>query len=191
METFVDRRIRHALEHAFLNNLKVSNSTPLDRIARLIRSLQPVSVPGGLRRIGPAGDGGYLLPDDFAGVGACISPGESCECGFDLEMAEMGMDVIMADASVSGPPMRHPRFQFQGKFLDVRSSEHTTTIDDLCKDTESDLVLQMDIEGAEHAVILTMSDSLLKRFRIAVIEFHEPRCSQGSAFVPLQPYSRN
>ena len=173
METFVDRRIRHAIEHVFFHKVKVSNSAPIDEVARLIRRLQPVTVPGGLRRIGPAGDGGYLVPDDFAGVSACISPGVSSECGFDLEMAELGMDVIMADASVSGPPVMHPKFQFLGEFLDVRPSERTTTIDDLCKYTTGDLVLQMDIEGAEHAVLMNMSDSLLRRFRIAVIEFHE------------------
>ncbi|MFA6141544.1 MAG: FkbM family methyltransferase, partial [Hyphomicrobium sp.] len=36
-----------------------------------------------------------------------------------------------------------------------------------------DLILQMDIEGAEYRVLTSLSDSLLRRFRIIVIEFHE------------------
>jgi hypothetical protein len=38
--------------------------------------------------------------------------------------------------------------------------------------SHSDLLLQMDIEGAEYFTILNMTDSLLKRFRIIVVEFH-------------------
>jgi Methyltransferase FkbM domain len=36
----------------------------------------------------------------------------------------------------------------------------------------SDLILQMDIEGAEYSVLQSMSENLLKRFRIMVIEYH-------------------
>jgi hypothetical protein len=39
-------------------------------------------------------------------------------------------------------------------------------------DHNSDLLLQMDIEGSEYNSIINMSDELLNRFRIIVIEFH-------------------
>jgi hypothetical protein len=39
-------------------------------------------------------------------------------------------------------------------------------------DNPQDLILQMDIEGAEYEVILDSSHDLLRRFRIIVIEFH-------------------
>jgi hypothetical protein len=127
-----------------------------------------------LRRFGPHGDGGYLMPDDITGVGACISPGVSTESRFDLEIANLGIDVHMADASVDGPSLQHERFHFQKLFLGTHRDHETTTIDDLCKPIAgtSDLLLQMDIEGAEYGVIDSMSDELLQRFRIMVIEFH-------------------
>lgn len=37
---------------------------------------------------------------------------------------------------------------------------------------DSNLLLQMDIEGYEYETLLSMPDDLLKRFRIIVIEFH-------------------
>lgn len=40
------------------------------------------------------------------------------------------------------------------------------------RDYRDDLILQMDIEGAEFEVILSISDQLLDQFRILAIEFH-------------------
>lgn len=43
---------------------------------------------------------------------------------------------------------------------------------DSSADDGSDLLLQMDIESYEYEVILSMSEELMKRCRIMVIEFH-------------------
>jgi hypothetical protein len=40
-------------------------------------------------------------------------------------------------------------------------------------DNNSDLLLQMDIEGSEYEVIIQSSNELLRMFRIIVIEFHD------------------
>ena len=171
----MDRWIRRSLERLFWDRIFVSNATRHSQAAALIRSLRPVGVPGGLRRFGPAGDGGYLMPDDLDGVVASISPGVSSECGFDEAIASRGIDVLLADASVSAPPVQHPRFRFWPKFLDVSSSPQTLTLDELGQEikADGDLIMQMDIEGAEYRVLYSISDALLKRLRIIVVEFHE------------------
>ena len=49
------------------------------------------------------------------------------------------------------------------------------TLDDWVKrkaPKNGDLILQMDIEGAEYCVLLDSDNELLKRFRILIIEFH-------------------
>ena len=49
------------------------------------------------------------------------------------------------------------------------------TLDDWVKcnvSNSGDLLLQMDIEGAEWHVLLNVSEQTLKRFRIIIIEFH-------------------
>jgi len=88
-----------------------------------------IAVKADLVRIGPKGDGGYLLPNDFEDIGGCVSPGVSFECGFDAQIADMGIDVFMADASVEGPPTNHKNFHFTKKYLDTYMSENTTTLD--------------------------------------------------------------
>lgn len=146
-------------------------------IRNLVESLRPVQVEYPLIRIGPDGDGGYLVPDDLSGIHACYSPGVSSTIGFDLDCAARGMKVFLADASVEGLPQEHPSLAFTKKFLSCWQDDAHFTIDDWVRSTLSegidyDLMLQMDIEGGEYQALSSMSDALLSRFRILVIEFH-------------------
>ncbi len=171
----MDRWIRRVVERLFWDKISVSNATSNDQVNEVIRRLQPVGVIGGLRRFGPPGDGGYLMPDDLDGIAACVSPGVSFESGFDEVIANRGIDVILADASVNAPPVHHSRFRFLPKFVDVTASPRALTLDELCREAkiDGDLILQMDIEGAEYRVLCSASDELLQRFRIIIVEFHE------------------
>jgi len=146
-------------------------------VAELISSLRPVGDGRNLRRFGPNGDGGYLMPDDLEGVTAAVSPGVSVLCGFDLDIAQRGIDVYMADASVEGPPVSHPKFHFEKKFVDIYSSETTVEFEQYCRAIPGyangdDLILQMDIEGAEYRVLSNVSEATLSRFRIVILELH-------------------
>ncbi|RMH40947.1 MAG: hypothetical protein D6688_12275 [Alphaproteobacteria bacterium] len=137
--------------------------------------VRPVETEHPLVRIGGAEDGGYLVPDDLEGVVACYSPGVADKADFELEMAARGIPSFMADRSVEGPPVAHPMFHFEKKFLGSRVDDGTVTLDDWVGRTApatGDLVLQMDIEGAEYDVLSTVSPEVLKRFRIIVVEFH-------------------
>ncbi len=152
-------------------------------IRALIERLRPVSSDIPLIRMGGAHDGGYLVPDDLDGIAACISPGVSDECSFDTDAATRGMDVYMADASVDGPPTDNPHFHFSRLFFDTYNSDTTVTLDDYCAPIApgSDLLLEMDIEGAEYRVLQSTSDALMQRFRVMVIEFH----ALNSLFTPF------
>jgi len=153
----------------------IGEGTRGSNVASLIADLRPKFNKNGLRRFGPAGDGGYLMPDDLEGVRACVSPGVSTEVGFDLEIADRGIDVYLADASVSGPPIEHARFHFTRKFFDIYNSDTTTTINDFCGGIQDsdDLILEMDIEGAEYRVLASAAEETMRRFRAMVIEFHD------------------
>ena len=135
-----------------------------------------VNVP--LIRIGDEGDGGYLLPDDFNGIRHCFSPGVSTTADFEEDVARrFGIKSFMADASVDGPPMDNPLFEFDRKFLGAAQNETFTTLgawveEKLGKDDDHDLLLQMDIEGGEFDVLIESDKALLRRFRMMVIEFH-------------------
>lgn len=170
----MDRWTRRFIERVFADRIAISKATKREDVVSLLELVNPISVPGGLKRFGPTGDGGYLMPDDIEGIRACISPGVSTECRFDEAMAAHGIDVYMADASVSGPPRTNTRFHFVPKFLDIWPSVQTMTLEELSAPVgDGDLLLQMDIEGAEYRVISALTDDLLRRFRIMVIEFHD------------------
>lgn len=168
-------RLRHLLRTQLLKaNYWTEHIVDPATIEALIERLHPRTTGLALRRIGAAGDGGYLVPDDLDGIGALISPGVNYECSFDRQIADMGIPVHMADASVPGPPETHPLFTFSPLFLDTYTSTGTITLDDFCRHVApgQDLLLEIDIEGAEYRVIAAASEALMARFRIIVIEVH-------------------
>ena len=147
-----------------------------DEVMQFIKRLRPYTTEHPLIRIGPNWDGGYLLPDDLSGVQSCYSPGVGDSSGFELDLAKRGVHSYMADASVSGPAFSHPLFSFEKKFLGEEDSGDYTTLDSWVKrhtPTDHNLILQMDIEGGEYAVINSTSEEVFSKFRIMNIEFHQ------------------
>jgi hypothetical protein len=173
-------KIAFSLQQAILQFLVnrgyyVSRTIDTKRLEGFMRQVAPRETNKTLVRLGGSGDGGYLVPDDFAGIQACFSPGVSAIANFELAMAERGIPSYMADYSVDGPPLQNPHFHFEKKFLGVTNDDVFITLQDWVKrkaDGDSDLLLQMDIEGAEYAVLLDTPDEVLRRFRVLVIEFH-------------------
>ncbi len=146
-------------------------------LAGFIRKLHPISPGIELIRLGPKGDGGYLVPNDLVDIEACFSPGVAGISGFERDCADLGMRVFLADKSVDGPEVSHDNFSFKKKFIGATTSRDFMTIDDWVGSSlpgsKSDLLLQIDIEDAEYETFLSMSSSLMQRFRIIVGEFHQ------------------
>lgn len=156
----------------------VVGSTSKERVSSLIERLCPSQINKDLIRLGPNGDGGYLIPDDLDGVKACFSPGVDKISDFEQDCLNLGMKVYMADKSVDKPNLNvvPDRYDFIKKHIGCMNNSDFITLDEwvnsfLLKEDE-DLLLQMDIEGGEYYSLINLSDSLLKRFRILVIEFH-------------------
>jgi hypothetical protein len=157
------------------NKTWVERSTRASELADFLKSLKPIAPQRGLIRVGGKGDGGYLIPDDLDGISHSISPGVAGEISFDLALAQRGIQVLMFDASVNGPPENHANFKFTKKFLDFHDSENTVRLDTVCQScphNAKDMFLQMDIEGAEWRVIMDTPIETLRKFRVMVIEFH-------------------
>lgn len=158
--------------------LNLTGAVSKDEIIGLLKRLHPIDPKINLIRIGPKSDGGYLIPDDLEGISACFSPGVDIESRFELEIAEKGIDVFMADYSVEKPKIEHPKFHFIKKYVGADDlgdyiSMSTWTNENLPSKDNGDLMLQMDIEGFEYETILSIPRNLLNRFRIIVIELHE------------------
>lgn len=141
-----------------------------------LQSLRPIQTEHGLIRVGPAGDGGYLLPDDLEFVSAVYSPGVAETSDFELYFAKKGVPCYLLDFSVETPPLSHPLFSFSKRFLGSSYLDHFVSLSNWLSETPEngqDAVLQMDIEGGEWGVLSETPSEVLHRFRILVIEFHE------------------
>ena len=163
-------------------NLFPGKTTRPSDLQALIRELNVTATEQELIRVGPDSDGGYLLPDDLDGIEYCFSPGVADCSDFELELADRGMKVFLADRSVDQPPSDDPRFDFIRKYIASTTSEEQglITLDDWYSEhlgppssQSPEALLQMDIEGCEYEVLHNLSEALLGRFRIVVIEFHK------------------
>lgn len=146
-------------------------------VARLLEKLRPLDCGVDLIRVGGSRDGAYLVPDDLEGIEFCFSPGVNTTSDFEDDLAERGIRSLMADYSVDGPPVTRSEFCFDKKFVGASNRGCYMTFESwknkYLHDYADDLILQMDIEGAEYEVIFNMPDDLLNQFRIMAIEFHE------------------
>ncbi len=145
-------------------------------VRNLIHSLRPRQTPVPLIRLGGAGDGGYLIPDDLAGIEYCFSPGVNRTADFESALADRHIRSFLADYSVEQPPLWRPEFVFDRKFIGSWDDEVYMTFshwkDKYLPGYDGDLLLQMDIEGSEYEVILNTPSDLLAACRIIVIELH-------------------
>ncbi|MDT9259912.1 MAG: protein arginine N-methyltransferase [Limnospira maxima] len=145
----------------------------------LIMKPKPSPVP--LIRIGGERDGAYLIPDDLDHIKACFSPGVANRKNFEDELTDIyGIQCHMCDKSSDidkfQTPLKEGMQTFKKKWLDVNGETDSISLDawveELAPDQKDDLMLQMDIEGAEYRNILQTSEQVLKRFRIILVEVH-------------------
>jgi hypothetical protein len=169
------RFIKRIFKKTTIIGFNISEVTSSEKIRGLLAKLQPFSTGYELIRVGPEGDGGYLIPNVLDGITACYSPGVEEIAGFELELANKGVRCFLADYSVDGPPLEHENIYFEKKYLGSYNDQIYTTLEswiDKTSNSPDDLILQMDIEGAEYEIILNTESDILSRFRIIVIEFH-------------------
>lgn len=173
--------MKNKLTSLLIKSLKLLNAfpTPLTeetRVKNVIFKMRPITTDKSLIRLGPKGDGGYLVPNDLQNIEACFSPGVDKICGFEKDCANLGMKVFLADKSIDDLPEWDSNFTFIKKYIGSTTNEDFCTLNDfvdsMLPNSNNDLILQMDIEGFEYEVFLSVSDKLMKRFRIIVVEFH-------------------
>lgn len=148
------------------------------KIFELVKKLRPQKTKFDLVRIGGKDDGGYLLPDDLDDIAACFSPGVAATATFEIDLLKKkGINSHLADLEVNEPPMNFKAMSFTKKYVGTVNDEMFMTLDkwvhdQIDIDNKKDLILQMDIEGWEYPTLLNVSEDVLTRFRILVLEIH-------------------
>lgn len=158
----------------------------------LVRRLRPVPCGLPLVRFGPDHDGGYLVPDDLEGIDACFSPGVGASIAFETDLLRRGIPSHLADGSVPRPPNLPPELTFDPAHLSCRNAPGLLTLDEWIRrrrpEIRGDLMLQMDIEGAEYVVLPNVDPRTLSRLRIVIVEFHRlPLMADPFLFRVLSP----
>jgi hypothetical protein len=148
-------------------------------LLRALALLTPCEIDGiDKRRIGKAwGDGGYVMADVFRPGQVVYSYGISNEVSFDLALASRGLQVFMYDHTIEKSPRSHPNFRFfrQGVSWQDEPQQHLFTVATHVRGNahlDTDMILKMDVEGAEWDVLDHMAPELLGRFQQCTFEFH-------------------
>lgn len=130
-----------------------------------------------LIRMGNENDGGYIMLDDLPG-GIAYSFGIAQNVAWDKDMASRGYDVYMYDHTIDGLPEENARFHWSklGIADGVSHDERLKTLEELLAmnhhENERDMILKMDVEGAEWGFLESVKPETLARFRHILFEFH-------------------
>ena len=161
----------------FSHNTTTTGLTPKNEVIELLNRLRPNDNGHNLIRIGGLGDGGYLIPDDLSGICELFSPGSNQLSSFERDIAERWQIKSFICDSIEEKPTDLSRFQdFTAAWVGPYSDgEKFISLEDWVSEksqTSGDLLLQMDIEGAEFQTLISTPLDTLNRFRIIVIEIH-------------------
>ncbi|WP_369768061.1 FkbM family methyltransferase [Falsihalocynthiibacter sp. BN13B15] len=136
-------------------------------------------------------DGGYLIPDCLDGISVCLSPGVDRTADFERELADMGIRSHLIDKTVDAPPDGFTPLSFTKKFVGPVTCAKTDLIsiqdwlDEVGETAREDMILQMDIEGAEYATLLATPRNIRRQFRIIVLELHNLNALGNRAFLQV------
>ncbi len=146
-----------------------------NKILNLIEKIKPKDLGYNLVRIGPKGDGGYLIPDILDQIEECFSPGVGSITGFEEHLCKKNIQVFMADNTVDKPLINYKNFNFTNKNIGSFNDDKVMTLDSWINNkskNSKNLLLQMDIEGHEYNSLSSLSEENLNKFKVLIIEFH-------------------
>jgi hypothetical protein len=129
-------------------------------------------------RVGPRTDGGYVMFDALDGAGPVYSFGIGANVGFDEDFAQRGRSIFMFDHMIERLPKQHPAFHFMRRGISARddAAKQTFSLDYFIRELghagRRDLILKMDVEGAEWDVLAEAAPADLDRFQQIVLEVH-------------------
>ena len=144
------------------------------RAAHLITPKLPKTAR--LIRVGGPHDGGYVMADDFLVSGA-ISIGVGPDVSWDQDVARRGVPVVMFDPTIRRPPdhvtgSRFYRVGISGTPVGTNFRPLADLVTVAGFSRQEDLLLKIDVEGAEWASLSGLSISDLQQFRQIAIELH-------------------
>ena len=176
----LQKNVIRRLEELGINlsrNTTTTGLTSKSEVLNLLGRIRPQDNGHKLVRVGGPGDGGYLIPDDVSDISECFSPGSNKLSNFEIEIAHRWQIKSFICDSGDEKPSNLSDFQdFTEAWVGpATDGKKYISLEDWVEEksqSRGDLMLQIDIEGAEFLTLMAASTHLLKRFRIVVIELH-------------------
>lgn len=141
--------------------------------------LSPKKVFGKKRiLLGGKHDGSYVILDDFDKIEIAYSFGISYLVQFDKELADRGIDVFMYDHTIDSLPYENNHFHWKKIGICGKSSSENNlkTLEELIIENghikKNNMILKMDIEGAEWESLRDVPIKFLDKFKYILIEYH-------------------
>ncbi len=130
-------------------------------------------------RVGSTLDGGYVM-HKIGNEKKAISIGVGRDVSWDLAISKLGIMVHMFDHTIARPPTNFTNSKFHK--IGIRSSKTKNSKRLLefegilqksgCEESEN-LILKIDIEGAEWEILEEIDSKFLEKFNQIIIEFHD------------------
>ena len=152
-------------------------SNPADeRLLTFARAIRPMTSPElDLIRVGGPTDGGYVMAAPLAASGA-ISIGVGSDVSWDQDIGARGIPVAMFDHTIRKSPAPVPGGTFYRIGIGPVDLDKTLPLDQLLARAgfagQDDLLLKMDVEGAEWAALTQSGPPDLQPFTQMVLELH-------------------
>lgn len=133
-------------------------------------------------RVGKNNDGGYIMVDNFdetqLGGGIAYSFGISNDVSWDISMVNRGYDIYMYDPTIDRLLRQHEKFHFFKEGIAGKKDTENSmdTLENFIKrnghENKDNMILKMDVEGAEWGFLETVPSEILNKFDQMVFEFH-------------------
>lgn len=132
-----------------------------------------------LTRIGREEDGGYVLLDDFNSSMRAYSFGVADDVSWEKELVERtGMYAFLYDPTIANVPEEHAQFTWSQKGIGGMDNpgdkiySMRTLLEENGDLGNKNLILKMDVEGAEWEFIKNTDTDIIDNFRQIVFELH-------------------
>lgn len=130
-------------------------------------------------------DGGYVMANDFKPEGIAYSFGINDDVSWDLNMARYDYQIYMYDHTIQKLPQTSDYFHYfhegisgiDEEFQPLKTLKHFINKNGHSK--TKNMVLKMDVEGAEWDFLETVDSKTLKQFDQIVFEMHNMVRPQG------------
>lgn len=130
-------------------------------------------------RVGlPGRDGGYVMLNNFSESSIAYSFGICDDVSWDNIMAEMGYDIYQYDHTINALPWYRKEFHWFKEGIAGTDTENEQLkslkyfLDRNGHSDKKNMILKMDVEGAEWDFLETVTPEVLKQFDQIVFEMH-------------------